>query len=328
MRSGGTRLGSEKSLIVPWQELSIYQSWRDQSLKLWTRFVDPESSDPRRFFGRAANFAVLALSAFVLAGCINRMPTVPALGDSGEYAHGKVVWHDLVTPNIGRAKQFYTDLFGWTYEDLSRGYTLVRNNGRLIGGFAQLDARGQQSHWLALVSVNDVNRTVAETTAAGGDTLLAPFDLPDRGRVAVLEDPQGAAFGVVHATAGDPVDRQPATNEWLWNEVWTDDLSAASRFYQQLLGYVEAERTLHGVQYHYFKRDGKPRLGLIEKPSPAIGNTWVAYVRVASVADIAEKVEALGGALLMAPRPDVRKGKVAIIADPNGAGLVIQEWHL
>jgi predicted enzyme related to lactoylglutathione lyase len=130
------------------------------------------------------------------------------------------------------------------------------------------------------------------------------------------------------ASDADPVERKFAKNEWLWNEVWTDDLSATSRSYQGLLGYVEAERMLYGVQYHYPKLDGKPRLGLIEKPSPAIGNTWVGYIRVPSVADVAAGAKALGGTSLMEPRPSVRNGKVAIIADPNGAGFVVQEWDL
>jgi predicted enzyme related to lactoylglutathione lyase len=218
-------------------------------------------------------------------------------------------------------------LFEWTFEDLSDGYAIARHNGRLVAGVARLDLTGRSSNWLPLVSVADMERVLTDASAAGGKILLEAFELPERGRVAVLRDPQGAAFGVVQSSHGDPADRRADVNEWLWNEVWTDDVTAAIAFYQVVGGYRPAERSIGGVRYRYLERDGRPRVGLLDKPSEDIGNTWVVYIRVADVGAAVQKVASLGGKVLMAPTAAVRNGTVAVLADPNGAGFVVQEWR-
>ena len=263
----------------------------------------------------------------VITGCAAILPKVPPLGPEGIFFPGKVVWHDLVTPDLDKAKNFYAGLLGWTFEDLSDGYAIAHYNGRLVAGVAKLDRSGRSSNWLPLVSVPDMDRLLTEATAAGGKIILKPFDLPNRGRVAVLRDPQDAAFGVVQSSHGDPADRKADINEWLWNEVWTDDIPAAVAFYQTVGGYRLAEKTVGDIQYRYLERDGQPRVGLLDKPSPQIGNTWVAYIRVADVDATVNKAKALGGNVLMAPTAAVRNGTVAVIADPNGAGFVVQEWN-
>ena len=268
---------------------------------------------------------VIAAAAILTAGCATQLPEVPALSDSGTWLPGKVVWHDLVTPDIAGAKSFYGGLFGWSFDDVSEDYTLVRHEGRLIAGMAKLRTTKYASYWVPLVSVPDVDRAVAGTTGSGGERLVKAFDVPGRGRVAVLRDPQDAVFGVVRTIQGDPVDRVPGNNEWLWNEVWTSDVAAAGSFYRNLVGYDVSERTVADQPYTFLARDGLPRVGLLPKPSPDIGNTWVCYVKVADVDAAVAKVAGLGGNVLMAPTAEVRNGTVAIIADAHGAGLVIQE---
>lgn len=145
--------------------------------------------------------------------------------------------------------------------------------------------------------------------------------------MAVLRDPQGAAFGGVQSSHGDPPDRKADVNEWLWNEIWTDDVPSAIEFYQSIGGYRSAEKTVGDICYRYLERDGKPRVGLLDKPSPEIGNTWAGYIRVADVEAAVKKVELLGGKVLMAPTGTVRNGTLAVIADPSGAGVVLQEWN-
>jgi predicted enzyme related to lactoylglutathione lyase len=75
------------------------------------------------------------------------------------------------------------------------------------------------------------------------------------------------------------------------------------------------------------ERDGQPRVGLLDTPSPRIGNTWVAYIRVADVDAAVNKIKALGGYVLMAPTMAIRNGTAAVITDPSGAAYVLQEWN-
>ena len=82
---------------------------------------------------------------------------------------------------------------------------------------------------------------------------------------------------------------------------------------------------MDGNKYRYLKHGDLPRVGLLEKPGPAVKNTWVAYIRVEDIMATTAKVETLGGRVVMAPRADIRNASVAIITDPSGAGLIIQE---
>jgi predicted enzyme related to lactoylglutathione lyase len=270
--------------------------------------------------------AFLLLSIITIVGCAGLLPTVPPLGEDNIQLPGKVVWHDLITPDIEKAKVFYSGLFGWTFEDVSSGYTIVSHNGRLIAGLARLDMTGRPGHWLALVSVMDVDQALSKAISFGATIVRKPFDLPKRGRIAVLRDPKGAAFGIIQSSQGDPKDRKPDLNGWLWNEIWTDDIQRAAEFYRNLLEYEEGQATIGGHDYVYLKRDGVPRLGLLAKPNPEIKNTWIPYIRVEDVHAVTRKVRSLGGEVLMAPRPDIRSATVAIITDPSGAGLIVQEW--
>jgi uncharacterized protein len=143
----------------------------------------------------------------------------------------------------------------------------------------------------------------------------------------VLKDSRGAAFGIVHSTQGDPLDRKASLNDWLWDEIWADDLATVESFYTNIADYSVKERLVYDINYRYFSASGKPRVGLIEKPDKEIANTWLAYIRVADVAEIARQAELLGGTVLMAPRKDIHGGTTAIIADPSGAGFIVQEWN-
>jgi predicted enzyme related to lactoylglutathione lyase len=281
----------------------------------------------RNLLTRTLPATVLLAAIIMVAGCTTQMPTMPPLGDNGPALTGKVIWHDLVTPDLDAAERFYGELFGWQFETLSSDYKLASNNGQLIGGVARLQDKQRTSHWLPLVSVPDVDSAVSKTTSAGGVQLLRPFDLPKRGQVALVADPQGAAFGVVKSASGDPADRAAGLHDWLWHEVWVDDPARAVSFYRDLLGYQQSVDQAFGQEYVYLSANGKPRVGIVQKASPEIGDTWVAYVRVQDVNATAAKAASLGGKVLMAPTQQVRDGSVAIIADPNGAGLVVQEWN-
>lgn len=271
----------------------------------------------------------LTLPALVfLAGCSVQQAELPVIGNPGTHLPGKVVWHDLVTPDLERSRAFYGDLLGWQFDEISDGYLLASNNGRPVAGLAHLESAQRSSHWLPLVSVSDIEQVQAATQGAGGSIVLAATELGGRGEVAVLQDPQGAAFAVLQSSHGDPVDGDPDVNEWMWNEIWTEDVVTSALFYQDLLGYNQGSRMVGGVSYNYLERDGRPRVGLLTRPDPQIGNTWVAYLRVADVASVVARAANLGGTVLMAPDPQVRKGTVAVLADPNGAGFIVQEWPL
>jgi hypothetical protein len=272
------------------------------------------------------------LAAAVFAGCASSARlflSAPPIASGGQRLPGKIVWHDLVTADLAGAQRFYSGLFGWRFETVTSGYVVARNGDRLVGGIAALDSAAAGSQWLPQIAVTDIAASTEAVRQHGGTVLLGPFDLRGRGRVAVVKDPQAAIFGLIQTAEGDPPDTTPQAGDWLWHEIWIDDPRAAARFYFPVFNYAPGTATLNGKPYLYVKSaGGKARAGLVQKPDENLGNAWVSYLRVADVDAVVARVPALGGRVLFAPSPDVRKGSVAVIADPGGAGLLLQEWPI
>lgn len=116
--------------------------------------------------------------------------------------HGAVSWSELVTPDPEAALGFYRQLFGWTSETSTTGagpYHVVKAGGESIGGVfgTPPGAQGMPPMWGIYVTVDDVEATVAQCTALGGQVVMPPMDIPQVGRMAVIRDPQGATLNVI-----------------------------------------------------------------------------------------------------------------------------------
>jgi len=114
---------------------------------------------------------------------------------------GTLCWMDLSTGDPERAKQFYEGLFGWriiTGERDTSGYLHIKNGEEFIGGIPPAAHRDPHSppHWLGYFLVSNVDESAGKAAELGGRTYLAPMDIENAGRFAVLADPQGAAFAI------------------------------------------------------------------------------------------------------------------------------------
>jgi uncharacterized protein len=119
---------------------------------------------------------------------------------------GCLTMNELSTNDVERAEGFYSGLFGWTFDQLDTGeappYWAIHHGGAargLNGGMRELAPQqteaGIPPHWMPYFTVESTDETVSAATRAGGGVLAPAFDIP-AGRIAVLHDPQGAAFGV------------------------------------------------------------------------------------------------------------------------------------
>ncbi len=267
---------------------------------------------------------LIAVTAVSLTGCQLTSSELPAISDSGTKNSGHVVWHDLITPNLAQSQAFYSSVFGWQFQAVNDSYTLASLDGKLIAGMAELDNKQNASHWLSLISSKDIAAVSEKTIKAGGKVLVSSTEIKGRGTIAVLEDPQGAVFSLINTVNGDP-EAQQTDNGWIWQEVWSDNPEQSKAFYQSLGNYSAQSKPLNNGNYSYLALNGTPAIGFVKKPDAEIGNTWVNYIKVADVDATLLKVTAAGGIVLMAPNDKVRNGSVAIIRDPAGAGIVIQE---
>ena len=115
--------------------------------------------------------------------------------------HGRFSWNELLTTDPEGAKKFYTQLFGWTTQDMPMGdfnYTIVKADIE-VGGIMPIPekAKGMAPAWGPYVTVDNVDETVAQAEKLGGKMCVPPTDIPDIGRFAVIQDPQGAAISVI-----------------------------------------------------------------------------------------------------------------------------------
>ena len=70
-------------------------------------------------------------------------------------------------------------------------FRLLKVNGRGIGGVREPTSPGEPPSWSTTFAVADADETVARAKELGGTVLMEPFDLPEIGRLAVIQDPAG-----------------------------------------------------------------------------------------------------------------------------------------
>jgi len=280
--------------------------------------------------GRAA----LAAAALALSlGCSSGGSSpAPARGANDP---GRFVWHDLTTGDPESCKKFYAALFGWEFVDttvLGRPYTVARLGQKPVAGIHLPRQEGSgktPAHWLSYMSVADVDASVEKAKAEGGAVLAGPLDVGKLGRAAVLRDPLGAPFGLVHFSGGDPAEpASPVAGTFFWNEYLTHDLDATLAFYNGLVPHeMTTSKSEAGAGYVVLKH-GRAHSGVFRVPDGEknVPPNWLPYVLVADPATLAARVEGLGGKVLLAPRPGIRKGSLAVVADPTGAVLALQKY--
>jgi predicted enzyme related to lactoylglutathione lyase len=107
---------------------------------------------------------------------------------------GCMVWNELATPDPARARDFYSELLGWTLEPEESGYGVIKNRGALNGGIRP-PQEGEPTHWLVYYTVPACDEAIEKIRDAGGSVIAGPMETPV-GRVAAVRDPQGAPFAV------------------------------------------------------------------------------------------------------------------------------------
>jgi predicted enzyme related to lactoylglutathione lyase len=113
---------------------------------------------------------------------------------------GEFCWNELATTNVPAAKKFYSSLLGWKTKPFDKGlvdYTIIEKGSHGMGGIMKCPTPGNPAQWIPYILVADVDATVKKTKKLKGEVLMPPSDIPTVGRIAVLADPQGAAFGII-----------------------------------------------------------------------------------------------------------------------------------
>ena len=271
------------------------------------------------------------------------------------YIPGVPCWVDTGHPDPEAAVAFYHGLFGWELEDTmpagSPGrYFMARLRGGDVAAIGSLpEGAPAVASWNTHIWVASADETAAKAQAAGGSTLMEPFDMLDAGRMAMLADPEGAVFSVwqPYSMRGAQVVNEPGSVNF--NGLHTRDAEGAKRFYGSVFGWGTltvsgAELwTLPGYGDHLEERDPGLRARTAEfgaelgfedvvasiNPIPDddadVPAHWSVTFSTEDADAFAARAAELGGRVLVPPM-DVPWSRMTVIADPQGASFIATQF--
>jgi predicted enzyme related to lactoylglutathione lyase len=241
------------------------------------------------------------------------------MGERTSHPPGAFSWAELVTSDADAAKAFYTQHFGWAYEDNPVGegqvYSMALRDGKHV---AALFAADQPPHWNCYVTVASADET-AERAAAGGATIVAePFDVMDSGRMAVFVDPTGAGLCVWEPRRHIGATLVNAPGSMTWSDLVTPDADAAMDFYGRLFGWTVDEEPDSGG-YRVIFNGERDNAGIFPMEGPS---NWIPYFGHEDVDRLAAEVETVHHGPM-----DLNGGRVAMLGDPQGAVFAVWTGH-
>jgi predicted enzyme related to lactoylglutathione lyase len=245
---------------------------------------------------------------------------------------GRFVWHELLTTDPKSAGAFFSKIIGWKTQPWDEGrYTLFVSGKRQDAGLMALPeeakAMGGAPSWLTYIGTNNVDETARLATSLGATVKKGPEDIPSVGRYAVLEDPQGAVFGIYKSNQAPGSDAPPAVGEFSWHELATTDAKAAFDFYRRVFGWEETsamDMGPTGVYQMFGQSKERPLGGFFNKPKEMPGPpAWLPYIRIPDAKKAAQAI-AKGGAKVINGPMEVPGGDwIAQGLDPQGVMFAV-----
>lgn len=246
-----------------------------------------------------------------------------------EFLPGTFSWIDLATDDQAAAEGFYTSLLDLdSYHapiDDDGHYVMLTKSGKAVAGIGAKPDPEMPTAWQSYIHVEDVDETTRRASELGGTVLMAPFDVMESGRMAVIADPTGAVVSLWQPRGhrGGEVFNEHGAHTW--NELMTRDVDAALEFYRELLGWTYSEISM-GDQgaYHVINipgKEGDPSnggiMGMVGIVPDEVPPHWDVYYWVDDTDAAMERAVELGGSVVAGPM-DTSGGRLAYLADPQG----------
>jgi len=118
--------------------------------------------------------------------------------------HGLFSMHELITTDLASAKEFYGELFGWTFTEIKtiygNPYLMVHCKGTIVGGMMLKEGNVSNDVmpcWDTYITVDDVEASAKRIEKLGGKVINPPTDIPKVGRFCTIKDPQGISLNLI-----------------------------------------------------------------------------------------------------------------------------------
>lgn len=256
------------------------------------------------------------------------------MGERTSYPHGTFSWVENATTDQEGAKGFYSELFGWEYDDspVDDGiyYSMAKLGGKYVAAIApqQPDERsiGVPPHWNSYITVDDVDAVSARVEELGGTLHAPPFDVMEVGRMSAMSDATGAVVYLWQAKQHIGAGLVNVPGAFCWNELATREPEKAQEFWSELLGW-SYEQVSEAPAYWSIRNGERTNGGLrmlgAELP-PETPAHWVVYFAVDSIDAAAPKA----GTTLVPKTQAGGENSFAVFADPFGGVFALFEGHL
>ena len=249
------------------------------------------------------------------------------MAERTKYTPGTFSWTDLNTTDPEGAKAFYSGLFRWETEDLPVGdgqtYTMAKIGGKNVAAISgqqqqQRDA-GVPPAWNNYITVQSADETAKRATELGATVHAPPFDVMDVGRMAVIQDPQGAWFLIWEPKTNIGASLVNGPGAMSWNELATPDMDGSAKFYGELFDWTTMPIEGTGMPYMTIQnQDGHGNGGIRPVMPPGTPPHWLVYFGTDDIDATMRRATELGGTQIVAPM-DIGMGKIAVVQDPQGA---------
>jgi uncharacterized protein len=220
---------------------------------------------------------------------------------------GLFVWHEVGATDLKAGEDFYGQIAGWKSESWSQNptYKLFVARREARAGLYLINevpnTLTPPPHWLSYIGTPDVDATVRQAVELGGKVIVPAYNVPSVGRMAHLQDPQGALFAVSSQRVKF---KEPQLGDFSWHELLTSNWQTAFDFYSKLFGWEKMDAMDMGPQgtYQIFGSGGR-QLGGMFNPGglPAGGPLWIPYIMVADARRTAEHAKQFGATIVQGP---------------------------
>ena len=252
-----------------------------------------------------------------------------------ELKAGSFCWLELGTTDQNAAKKFYSNLFGWTADEIPMGpgmtYTMFRLAAKDVGGGYSLMKEQLDSHvppnWMLYIKVANADEAAAKAVKSGGQQIVPPSNIPNVGRFAVIQDPTGASISIFQPGQHKGVGVFGDIGALCWADLNSRDPEKAAKFYGEWVGWT-FEKGNDGYRHIVNGTSHEDMIGGIPPEMhapPGTPSYWLAYFHVADCKASAAKAAQLGASTHMPATlmPDV--GTIAVLSDPQGAAFALYQ---
>ena len=254
------------------------------------------------------------------------------MGERANHAPGTFSWADLSTTDQEDAKRFYSGLFGWEADDRPVGdgvvYSMMEVGDRDVAAISpqpqQQREAGVPPVWNNYITVESADSAADRASKLGATVHAPPFDVMDVGRMAVIQDPQGAFFMVWEPRSNIGAQLVNAPGALCWNELASPDPPVSADFYGSLFGWTFNEFEGSPMPYLIVMNGERSNGGIRELGDEPAPPHWMPYFGVEGIESGLARAGELGGTVLSGP-VDIGMAKIGVIRDPQGAVFAIYD---